>query len=387
MNEQFKKRTQFTAISLGNRPELTALRAPLAIAVLIYHDNPSIIVGAPTMVTMWGVLSGFLITSILMRDHATNGKVSLKKFYSRRAIRLLPPLYLVIASVYLYAAFVHVGDARQRINGDAVASIFYYMDYRQAFGHEPFLGFFGHVWSLSLEEQFYFVWAPLLAVVLWKWGRNAALVLAILGALAVVVNREIVWFSTHSVPRVYFAFDTRVDAMFAGCILGIIFSWGTLSETTVTSRRLLAVMAGISTLVLLWVTQYMSLYSAAPYVWGLVVVEIACALILAHIVTSPDGRYARALRFRPLVHLGEITYTVYLCHWPIFIVLNSSALPFLDSWGLFAVRVLVTLAFAELSWVLIEKRLMKLRKGRLSSNAPAVPTGGTASEQSRTAGL
>ncbi len=361
-------RAKFTAISLGNRPELTALRAPLAIAVLIYHQNPTVIVGAPTMVTMWAGLSGFLITSILLRDRAIHGRIGIKKFYLRRALRLLPPLYLAIIGVYIYAAFVHVGDARQRINGDVLATVFYYMDYRQAFGHEPFLGFFGHAWSLSLEEQFYFMWAPVLAFLLWRWGRKAALWFAAVGMVAVIVNREIIWSTTHYVPRVYFAFDTRMDAWFAGCILGVVFSWGHLSDVSVNGRRWLAVAGGLSTLTLVWITQYMSLYSAAPYVWGLIVVDVTCVFILAHVIASPNGRYARVLRLRPIVHIGEITYMIYICHWPVYIILNQSALPFLDSWGVFAVRLAVTVAIAEMSWFLIEKRLMKLREGRLGVN-------------------
>ena len=361
------KKATFKAISLGNRPELTALRAPLALALLVFHQNTSIIVGAPTMMITWFVLSGFLITSILLRDHAINAKISIKKFYARRALRLLPALYMMIVAVYIYAAFVHVGDARQRINGDALASIFYYMDYRQAFGHEPFLGFFGHVWSLSVEEQFYAIWAPVMAIVLWKWSRKAALVLTIAGTLAVVANREYLWFSTRSVPRVYFAFDTRADAIFVGCILGFIFSWGVLSDMSVKQRKYLAVLAGVSTAFMAWVTVSMSLYSAAPYVWGQIVAEVGAALILAHVIASPNGWYAKTLRIRPLVHIGQITYAIYLFHWPIYVIINAAALPFLDSWGLFAVRVGVTLVFAEASWFLVERRMLKLRSGPLSS--------------------
>ncbi len=150
---------------LGNQPALTGIRALGMACVLVYHANFGAMTGAWAALQIFFVLSGFLITYLMASEARNRGKISLTGFYSRRAVRLLPPLLLAVVLVAIYASFVHVWDVGQRVWGDSLAALFYYADYRSATGHAPYLGFFAQAWSLSVEEQFYIVWAVLLAVV------------------------------------------------------------------------------------------------------------------------------------------------------------------------------------------------------------------------------
>ena len=133
---------------LGNRPPLTGFRAFALTTVLVYHSNFKTWPGSWIAIQMFFVLSGFLITAMLASEGDRNGRVSLKGFYSRRAARLLPPLVLTIVLLAIYASFVHVADASQRLWGDSAAALFYYADYRQALGHQPFFGYLAQTWSL-----------------------------------------------------------------------------------------------------------------------------------------------------------------------------------------------------------------------------------------------
>lgn len=355
------------AENLGNRPELTSMRLPLAIAVLVAHNTPSWEFGDWTVLSLWFVLSGFLITSILIREWRTSGRLSLVRFYARRALRLLPALYFVVIALYIYAAFVYVSDSVQRINGDVIAAVFYFMDYRQALGYEPFLGYLGQCWTLAVEEQFYLIWAPLLAVALWWKGRKAAVAFAIVGTIACTVDRESLWFITHSARRLYYAFDSRGDALFIGCILGILFSWGYLSSLSPRAKKILAGIAFVAFVQFASVLMFISSTQSAPYIWAMSATEISAAIIIAHLVVNPNGIWSRLLRWKPIVHLGTITYGLYLWHWPIYIILNQTALPYLNIWELFALRVFVTLACAEISWYLIERHCLKLRTSRFAA--------------------
>ena len=140
-----------TPFRLGNRPPLTGVRALGITAVLVYHANFSTWPGSWAMLQVFFVLSGFLITAMLSIEGKRTGKVSMKAFYARRAVRLLPPLFLTIGLLAIYGSLVHVSDASRRLWGDGAAALFYYADYRQALGHAPFFGYLAQSWSLSVE--------------------------------------------------------------------------------------------------------------------------------------------------------------------------------------------------------------------------------------------
>jgi peptidoglycan/LPS O-acetylase OafA/YrhL len=216
---------------LGNRPPLTGIRALALFTVLIYHSNFRTLPGTWVALGVFFVLSGFLITAMLSSEGKRNGKVSLKRFYSRRAVRLVPPLVLTVALLGIYAACVNVADASQRVWGDSAAAMFYYADYRQAFGHAPFFGYLAQTWSLSVEEQFYVIWSVLMVAAVAVHRRSLAYGLAIVGIVLSTADRLwIVYRSPHVTTavfsRAYYAFDSRADALFLGCLLGLLASDG-----------------------------------------------------------------------------------------------------------------------------------------------------------------
>lgn len=354
---------------LGNRPELTGLRAPLIIVLLVGHTDIHWVPGGWAVLSVWFAISGFLITGILLREKAVTGKVYLGKFYARRALRLYPTLWVVIACLYVYVFFVHSYAGWHKLNAGALSVVLFYIDYQEAFRHASGGVFFGPLWTIAVEEQFYLVWAPLLTFAAWRWGRKAVLWIAILGFVASTVDREVIWFtlgqSLRAATRIYPAFDTRADALFAGCILGVLFTSGALSRLSRQRQRMLFIGAGTSTLMYVLVIALVPAGTAAPYIWGLTLTALLGVIIIMHLVANPNGRYARLLRVRALVHIGEISYVIYVVHWPIYSLLNSSVVPSMDIFELLLVRVVVVIAISELLWRLVERNVTKLRHSRL----------------------
>ncbi|MHB8318865.1 MAG: acyltransferase family protein [Acidimicrobiales bacterium] len=354
------------SLSLRYRPELTGLRIPLALIILVKHSDNGVFPGSWEVMQVWFALSGFLITSIMLRERISTGKISIAKFYQRRALKIYPVLWIVIACMYVYVALVHVDNGWYRLNGDALASVFFYMDYLKALGHEAYGGFFGPLWALSVEEQFYLLWAPLLIFSTWRWGRKGAMWIAIVGVVAVTINREILWSVLGPLQstgiRILFAFDTNADAIFAGCVLAILFSWGMLSNLGPRSKRVLAVAAAISTAYFVAVLFTIDVGMPAPYVWGMSVSMIVAFVVIAHIVASPDGVYSRVLSIRPIVHLGDMAYIIYVAHWPIYSLLNHSVVPSFNEFELLCVRLAVVLVFSEIVWQVMDKHVARFRR-------------------------
>ena len=269
--------------------------------VLVYHANFSAMTGSWAALQIFFVLSGFLITYLLANEARRNGRVSLKGFYGRRAVRLLPPLVMAVTMVLVYAAFVYVLDAAQRVWGDSAAALFYYSDYRSATGHGSFLGFFAQAWSLSVEEQFYIIWAVLFAIVVSRGRRRLAYWLAAAGVLLSAADR--MW-TVMSAPhyndvvagRAYYAFDTRADALFFGCLLGLLAADGYLQRWPDWARRLLAGSALMAAAIFVWVLFKVPVFSKSTMLWWQPVATVLSAVFVVYFVlcpqelgNSPDG--------------------------------------------------------------------------------------------------
>jgi peptidoglycan/LPS O-acetylase OafA/YrhL len=363
------------SFSLGNRPALTGIRAVCLATVVIFHTNFQTLPGSWAALGVFFVLSGFLITTMLATEHQRTGGISLGKFYSRRAVRLLPPLLITIALLALYAAVVSVADASQRIWGDSAAALFYYADYRQAFQQNPFYGgFLTQCWSLAVEEQFYLIWAVLLVVALKFGRRKLAYVIAITGIVACTANRIYIvlsaphW-SIYVADRTYYAFDTRADALFLGCLLGLIATGNHLENWKPIPKQLLAIAALISTAVMIWILFEVGLYSRSlPLVW-VPVSEIASAIIITYFVVHPKGLGTRVMGISILVLIGNMSYTIYLIHWPVFVALSPST----THWSYLevdVVRMAIVIPLALASWYLMERPLTRWRRRELDPAHP-----------------
>ena len=351
---------------LGNRPPLTGLRFLVLFGVLVYHSNFKALPGAWSGLQVFFVLSGFLITAMLASEGRRNGRISLSNFYTRRAARLVPPLLLSVALLGVYAAFVHIADASQRLWGDSLAAMFYYADYRQALGHAPFFGYLAQTWSLSVEEQFYIIWSVLMVVAVATQRRRLAYAFAIAGiALSVSDRLWIVFrephFTAAAFTRAYYAFDSRADALFIGCLLGLLAVDGHLHGWKPWATRLLAVAASGATALLVWILVGTHLFTLSVAAWWLPVSAVAAAIVIAYFVISPEGIGSRFAGIGFFVFMGNLSYTVYLVHFPVYLAISPDGTHW-SYWPTEMARLAVTFSIAIASWYCIEKPLARWRR-------------------------
>jgi peptidoglycan/LPS O-acetylase OafA/YrhL len=358
--------------SLGNRPALTGLRCFLVFPVVIFHLNFRTLPGSWVTLGTFFALSGFLITCLLASEHSRTGAISLRRFYSRRAVRLLPPLFLTVSLLALYAAFVSVANAAQRVWGDSAAAIFYYADYRQAFEHNPlYEGFLTQCWSLAVEEQFYLVWAVLFFVALRFGQRRLCYILAVAGILACTADRL---YLVLSAPhwnvfvddRTYYAFDSRGDALFFGCLLGLLATGNYLENWGTTARRILALAAALSAALMVWVMLDIGLYARSMPLFWMTVTEITSVIIITYFVVNSKGIGTKFMGFSILVLLGNMSYTIYLLHWPVFVALSPTTTHW-TPWEINIIRMAIVILLAGASWYLMEKPLTKWRRRELAA--------------------
>lgn len=355
---------------LGNRPPLTGIRAFVIATILVFHSNFSTWPGAWASISVFFVLSGFLITSMLMGEHARTRSINIGHFYARRALRLLPPLFITVGLLALYAAFVFIPDAGQRVWGDVLAAVFYYADFRSATGHEPLLGYLAQAWSLSIEEQYYVIWSLLLMAAMGLGRRRAAYAVAISGVAA---SLGFACWTIMTAPRftqavanqVYFGFGSRADALFVGCILGLVATGGHLNRPHAWLRWASVAAAVASSAVLAWVIVEIPYNTRPALLWWLPVSIVASAFLILYFVVCPRGWGSRFVGLAPFVLVGNLTYTIYLVHWPVYVALSPLTTG-MSFWPLEAIRLAIIFGIALTSWYLVERPLMRWRRRALA---------------------
>jgi peptidoglycan/LPS O-acetylase OafA/YrhL len=290
------------------------------------------------------------------------GKVSLRRFYARRALRLLPAVVLLCA-VLLIVGPVGTGVAARNALWKGVAgTLFYFQNWQQAFHLIPILQLTDHTWSLAIEEQFYLVWPALLLGTIYlarRAGRDpmrAALILALTLAAVSAVLKIVMWSGVSSQARLYYGTDTRADSLLIGAALGICYANGWLERW----RRLLPALAPVSLLIIVMTFGFAHDNSARLYQGGLTAFALVCAVLIGGMALAPASPLGRVLAVPPLVWLGRISYGIYLWHWPVFRYLHEARLGL--SWGpTQLVRIAVTLAAATISYYVVERPMLRLR--------------------------
>ncbi|MBM3675002.1 MAG: acyltransferase [Actinobacteria bacterium] len=353
-------------VSIRHVPALDGLRGLAVAAVLLFHAGH--LDGGYLGVDLFFVLSGFLITTLLLVEVEESGRVRLGGFWARRARRLLPALAGVLVGVSLYALLVAEPSELDRIRAEAFATVAYAANWRAVFtGHDYWSLFqtpspLEHTWSLAIEEQFYVVW-PLVIVGLLAWWKRSTpkAVLAVAIALAAVSTSLMVALHDPQNPsRVYYGTDTRAAAVLYGAALAsALVIWGPVR--TRRARRALDAggLAGAALLALAWFGLDGS--SSTLYHGGFVICGLAATVVIAAAVHPEAGVVSRALGWRPLCLLGLVSYGVYLWHWPVFLVIDANRTG-LTGWWLFAARCAVTGLIAVASYLLLE---MPVRRGAL----------------------
>jgi peptidoglycan/LPS O-acetylase OafA/YrhL len=354
-------------------PHVTALDGVRGVAVagvLLFHAGH--LQGGYLGVDLFFVLSGYLITSLLLAEQRSRGQIALGSFWARRARRLLPALAILLLGVAFYAWFVAQPSDLDQIRVDGLATLAYVANWRYVFEHFSYWSLFTspsplqHTWSLAIEEQFYLIWPPVVAGIIWistrrrsRWDvPHRVLVVAATGAIASGVW-AVVLYNLAGANRVYYGTDTRAAAILLGASLAALVRIHGPARTR--SGRISVEVAGlIGALVLAvaWLT--LPGTSSVLYEGGLFACSLAGAAVLAAVIQPSAGPLAVALRTRPLVLLGIISYGVYLYHWPIYLWLEQRSS--LHGWVLFSVEVTVTLAVATVSYFVVEQ---PIRRGRL----------------------
>lgn len=347
---------------LGYRPALDGVRGLSVLAVMGYHAELSWLHGGFLGVDAFFVLSGFLITTLLVEEWQAYARISLRNFYARRLLRLVPALVLVLAAVAVYAALFAKRDAAEAIWPEAVSTILYTANWFSAYIRAPFPFHLSHTWSLSIEEQFYLVWPlVLLGLLSLRLRVRALLWVTVVGAAASAAWMLVMTgFGDHHLGRAYYGTDTRAQALLVGCVIGLAAMHGSLPRTATAARaaRTLA-WVGASFVVGLWVVLT---GRASPFLYrgGFTLEALAVGGVVVHVLLSPASSMARALALGPLRWVGRISYGLYLWHLPIFLVVQGWDL---DFWPGLVVKVGLTFAFAAASFYAFERPLLRL-KGR-----------------------
>ena len=342
-------------------PALDGLRAFAVLAVLCYHGGMSWALGGFLGVDAFFVLSGFLITSLLLAEWRGTEGIALAAFWIRRAKRLLPALFLVLGGVALYAAFVASPIELGRIRSDGLASLAYVTNWRFVLSHQSYFDQFGvpsplrHMWSLAIEEQFYLVW-PLIVYGVLRWRRGSVRALAIVsGAIAIgsIVLMVLLYNPVSDPSRVYFGTDTRASSLIVGALLAMLATKHTFGKS-VLERRFLHGAALVAVGVLGWMWATTTDGPSWLYLGGFLVAALLVAVVIADVSQEQLGPVGRVMSLRPLRWIGAISYGLYLWHWPLYVFLTPARTG-LDDYGLFALRIAATFAVATASYYLVER--------------------------------
>jgi len=356
--------------SLPHLPGLDGVRALAVVAVLLYHSDLLWMPGGFLGVDVFFVLSGFLITSLLLGEVSRTGRIDFRGFYLRRARRLLPALLLVLAFSSVLAATV-ARDAAGQYLADLPPALLYVLNWSYVFSDQSYFAAFGrppllqHLWSLSIEEQFYLVW-PTVMLVAWRlggtrWVGRLALAGALLSTAWMVglsVSQDMPFGADAS--RVYFGTDTHAMGVLLGSALAVVWVPGRMRRDVAPAARVL--LDGVGLLALVGVLASFVLvneYSAWLYRGGFLAIAALAAVLLA-VASHPASLLGRGLGVAPLRWLGERSYGLYLWHWPVFVVTRPGVdIPW-DGAGVVILRLVLVGVLAELSYRYVE---MPIRQG------------------------
>jgi len=359
-----------TAEPLGHVPALDGIRALAVAAVLLFHGDIPGVEGGFLGVSVFFTLSGFLITSLLLRQWAEHSTIGLRTFWSRRFRRLLPASWLTMGLVLAIGA-VGLWDTEQlrALRGDVPWALAELVNWHFIASGTTYGDSFTppspleHFWSLAIEQQFYVV-LPAIVVGLLALGRRRspgrrlatlAGVLAALTVASAVANGVL---SRGSIDRAYFGTDTRA----AELLIGALLACATLQRLRIRTdilRRLAVVAGALGLVTLAWLFHVADLNARWLYPWGLLLTACCTAALVLGAVQS--GSLDRLLSSSPLPQIGKISYGVYLLHWPIFLVLTPGRVGW-GPWPLLALRLAVTVPAAILMFRLFES---PIRTGRL----------------------
>ena len=348
------------AEGLGYLPGLDGLRAVSVLAVIAYHLDLTWATGGYLGVEVFFVVSGYLITLLMLDEHRRTGAVNRLQFWGRRVRRLLPAVVVLLVGVLAWSAIAAEPGELRRFRGEALAGLAYVQNWHAIVTEEPYFVSFGrpsplrHLWSLAIEEQFYLLWPLLLPAGLRRFGRRrtAGLTLIAAGASVLVMTALA---DVAAPERAYYGTDSRAFGILLGAALA--FGWRPdrfRPDIGAGARRTLE-WGGVAALAaLLWQLGRRGEFDPWTYPWGFLWVD-AVTVVLIVATTHPASRLRHRLGSPLLALVGRRSYSLYLWHWPVI----AFTRPEVD-WGLsgaaaLAVRLVLIAALSELSYRVVEQ--------------------------------
>ena len=344
---------------LGKRPELDGIRGLAVLAVISWHIGIPYMSAGNIGVDVFFVLSGFLITTLLWSEWLKTGDISFKKFYARRALRLLPALFAVLGLYALYVTFFNDPMTAWVSFKYITATLFYVANWAQIIDglHHSVLG---HTWSLSVEEQFYIIF-PIMLLLCLRLHIKPRLLFGIVlfGIVCVFLDRFWLWQGSESIDRVGMGLDTRADALLAGCAVSAAFLGGLIPK-----KRSMIWLFRILSLLSMAVLSYLITQGVGNEVYykygGASIAAVAVGFVVFEMMGNDPMKSTRTfLRFPPLAWTGRVSYGLYLWHIPVFFVLGKPT-----NWSgieVQAARFLLVYAVAALSFYLLERPFLQLK--------------------------
>lgn len=346
-------------------PGLDGLRGLAILLVMLGHARVSWMGGGLYGVDIFFVLSGFLITSLLLQEYGDRGSIRLRDFYARRLIRLVPALAVMLAFIAGYVLLTAEGLRRDSELESILAAATYSSNWVSAFKGLPFLEpmLAQHAWSLAIEMQFYLVWPFVIlgAVGVLRWrrkrpvtAREAAIAVGVAAAacwLLAVAARNGVYLLTMDYWRVYAGSDTRSDGLLLGCVLASVVRLGWTSR----SRQWIGLLGLGLTLAIVAIGMPSNDFIVR---WGFALVTLGAAALI-YSVTSRQW-VGSILAVPPLVYTGRISYSLYLWHVPIFLILYRSY-PEAGAWRVAPVGFVISFAVGAASYHFVERPMLKVR--------------------------
>ena len=365
--------------SMGYQPSLDGLRALSVGVVLLYHAGFSWMHGGFFGVEVFFVVSGFLITSLLIDEHDRDDRIAFAKFWKRRARRLFPALYAVLLFVGVWAALAGTAEQQSQLRRDAVWSIFYVNNWGQIVGDVPYFAgeapLLRHLWSLAVEEQWYLVW-PLLFVALMRLPLSRRVVGGVVVGAAFAVFVYMFWMQSRSptllggppamldgVDRtnyLYLSTITRAGGLLLGAGAAFVWRpWRWKHAVDAPAGRLLDPLGAAAVAAIGCAAAVASITAGYVYQWLLPLVSILSLVAVMVSVHPSSVVFRRIMSWTPLVEVGKRSYGLYLWSWPIFVIVGATT----GSVSAFVWAMFLTVVVAETSYRFLET---PVRKGAIA---------------------
>ncbi len=340
---------------LEYRPGLDGLRAVAVSAVFLYHSRIDWLPGGFLGVDLFFVLSGYLITSLLLVEWEAGNRIDLRRFWLRRARRLLPALVvIVLAALILAAIFARQDLAHTR--SDAISSLLYYTNWHLIVASHSYFNVMGspsllqHLWSLAVEEQFYVIWPLLLVPGLVLVGRKRLPFLVVAG---IAGSAALMWllYKPNDPSRVWYGTDTRAFLLLMGILLALVWPAIERMRRALPLLELFGVAAVVTSILL-----FRQMQDFSPTIWrGGDLAAAFCFAVLIAAVAHPRTGLGRALGVAPLRWVGERSYGMYLWHYPVILLTRPGVdLPWTGP-GVVFLQAAIVVCAAALSYRFVEQ--------------------------------